>query len=663
MTGDKFALEKPFSLDVATPRGCERGACFFSPDGQLFAAIDFMSKMRIWSTSHLETPPVELNFDLQHCVEMDAERTVSSKSFHHRASFSFNNRYLAFQVMSPSDPEAAFILIYDVERACLLCRVHIDTWASFIVFSHDGSHIATSCPNILIIDTVTGQTIHEIKHFQRLSSSGPTGLAISAHPLQVAVADYDGLLRIWNFERIAERDESLRWNERFPEPCHVLQAFEPTKRIVELPPNRLSTSHTDARSEKEKKSDDTEFQPPSTAYISSIVPSLNNRYILFGSRRGSHHTFLYDRASAQSVNILSKDEFRGLIYADFSRDSQWLLIYGDRWTSGEHKATWPELQLWRTSGMCITTMDNGSHRPSHTAQPPHTNSLYRASFEPTRNDTGDLDFALSEDRAYVAIAYFQRLRPGHATSFRGIRTTTDPTRYIRLTIEMWEVSTQRLHVTRSRGVISSIAPRINAICISPDDQWIALCTRDHDPHIYLFETIGNGRRFKRTFRDYFNDFVVKVRFAPSSTLLAIAFKSGEIDIFGIPSKANRVQDVFKTLKHITRCFVKPGSIPILEFTEDSKYLRTEDGGFSVENGSMTGLVDRRRPGKLGYDGEWICLDDQPILWLPPAYRPRAGTNGIVNNNWLWILQDHGRAFGLGFDIKTLTDLISKDTFF
>ena len=96
------------------------------------------------------------------------------------------------------------------------------------------------------------------------------------------------------------------------------------------------------------------------------------------------------------------------------------------------------------------------------------------------------------------------------------------------------------------------------------------------------------------------------------------------------------KQTFETRVHITN----------LLFSEDGRYLKTDQGLLSLDSGLFGTSFHRDQPVyAISINKEWITRDGQNLLWLPPDYRPKCSA---VLNNMLALGHASGRVTILEF---------------
>ncbi|THY53446.1 hypothetical protein D6C97_06073 [Aureobasidium pullulans] len=130
-----------------------------------------------------------------------------------------------------------------------------------------------------------------------------------------------------------------------------------------------------------------------------------------------------------------------------------------------------------------------------------------------------------------------------------------------------------------------------------------------------------------------------LKFSHSAELLvALSEERQHIKVFKIPQISGKTShdatDPPQQL-HLIAEFTDHGFISDVEFTKNNRALRTNRGTIQLFSDLPSASLSSAAPlPGLYFDGQWICMMENPILYIPAEYRPASGNRklGFLEHN-------------------------------
>lgn len=96
-----------------------------------------------------------------------------------------------------------------------------------------------------------------------------------------------------------------------------------------------------------------------------------------------------------------------------------------------------------------------------------------------------------------------------------------------------------------------------------------------------------------------------------------------------------------TTNQLQHTLTVDGEINSLRFSRDSPHLITNLGSFCIQHWYVH---DTSKLSETGVElsileGQWVCLQNKKMLWLPPEYRP---SNSAVKDGTIALAHESGR---------------------
>ncbi|KAI9768268.1 MAG: hypothetical protein M1839_004162 [Geoglossum umbratile] len=169
------------------------------------------------------------------------------------------------------------------------------------------------------------------------------------------------------------------------------------------------------------------------------------------------------------------------------------------------------------------------------------------------------------------------------------------------TVRLWETATGSC-----RSTLEGHSGWVRAVAFSPDGQLVASVSNDRT--VRLWETATGSCR--STLEGH-SEYISAVAFSPDGQLVASASSDKTVRLWETATGSCR-----STLECPSKW------VRTVAFSPDGQYLQTNRRQISLSlfSSSISSPQDKELSALFIKD-EWVMLKEQPLLWLPPEYRP------------------------------------------
>ncbi|KAF2679968.1 hypothetical protein K458DRAFT_374045 [Lentithecium fluviatile CBS 122367] len=194
------------------------------------------------------------------------------------------------------------------------------------------------------------------------------------------------------------------------------------------------------------------------------------------------------------------------------------------------------------------------------------------------------------------------------------------------TVRLWEAETGA-----HRSTLEGHSHWVMAVAFSPDGK-LLVASASNDTTVRLWEAEAGAHR--STLEGHSGS-VSAVAFSPDRKLVASASDDSTVRLWEAETGAHR-----STLKGHS------GSVRAVAFLPDGKYIQTDRGDIALPFPLLPSLsVPLPQPSHIFIEDQWISVDRQRSLWLPPEYRPICSA---VNRHMVCLGHSLGRTTLLNF---------------
>ncbi|KAI9776365.1 MAG: hypothetical protein M1839_000445, partial [Geoglossum umbratile] len=257
-------------------------------------------------------------------------------------------------------------------------------------------------------------------------------------------------------------------------------------------------------------------------------------------------------------------------------------------------ASWDHtVRLWETAmGSCRSTLEGHSGWVSAVAFSPDGQLVASASWDRTvrlwETTTGSCHSTLEgHSRPVSAVAFSPDGQLVASASWDH-------------TVRLWETA-----MGSCRSTLEGHSRPVSAVAFSPDGQLVA--SASDDCTVRLWETATGSCR--STLEGH-SDYVDAVALSPDGRLVASASDDSTVQLWKIATGPRRIKG---------HC---ADPVRAVAFSLDDQYLQTdrEQISLSLPAFSVSSPQDKELPALFIKD-QWVMLEEQSLLWLPPEYRP------------------------------------------
>ena len=193
------------------------------------------------------------------------------------------------------------------------------------------------------------------------------------------------------------------------------------------------------------------------------------------------------------------------------------------------------------------------------------------------------------------------------------------------TVRFWDAATGAVQQTL-KGHLGSV----NSVAFSHDGRILA--SSSSDKTVRLWDATTGA--LQQILEGYLS-FVSSVAFSRDGRMLASASTDATVRLWDTATGA--LQQIWSV----------GGTATLLEFSPDGSHLRTNLGSLEIQSRCDTGSPNVNL--KIFIEqGQWITLNDERVLWLPPESRPSCLA---IHGSVLAIGHASGRVSFIGFRVQ------------
>ncbi|THY83134.1 hypothetical protein D6C92_09769 [Aureobasidium pullulans] len=575
-------------------------------------------KLRMWSTvGEEELAFVHLRILEAELPSIDLHILVAELPMleHETLQFCCNDKFIVYEA---HDERKQFLLVCDLEKADVMvqtkCIDHNRTWMQYPwAISPGGEYFASTTQGDKSLPFVAKISIREIPTRRVMFTilvSAISGLALSTNPLRVAAASHDGTIRVWDIDEARSHD-------------YVQSAIDIYSGIPSTSSRILSLSESWMGGC---------FQCLAAAWL----PSPDCEFLLFlGSLDGLSKNLLTlaHTSCGYSRDISGPWELGTILTCTFSPDGSLLTIcyyVEDSSFSGG-----------RSSGTFLTTYEVSIEHLHDQSFDPRQLSLWTSHVITTADDTERTTLATKP--ASAAVTYSEDQSLILCSFLIGNRAVFGE-------LDVHDRNGKYALVDLKSSLLTDRAGTTQAICVSPDHHLIACsfslkarqgpscvnCKQVHEvSRVYILQDY----RYHSDAFGFETQDVSLLKFSHSAELL-VALSEGRqhikvFKILQISAKTSHDATDPPQQLHLIAEFTDHGFISDVEFTKNNRALRTNRGTIQLFSDLPSASLSSAAPlPGLYFDGQWICMMENPILYIPAEYRPASGNRklGFLEHN-------------------------------
>lgn len=529
----------------------------FSPNSRMLASGSYSGKVRLW--------------DIMTGVLVHTFENPNLSCFVTGVNFSPDGRPLAYGV---DEQVVSMVRLWDMKASTLVQTLEVPGRIYSMTFSPDGRLLASgSIGMVQLWDIKTGTLTENLE----VPSGDVYSVIFSPDGHLLASFSTDLRVRIWDVKMstLAQTLEVPGWLENM--------AFSPDSRLLACISDRivqLWDIETGALASTVNLPLDN---------ILTVAFSPDSRLLASGSSDRIVRLWEIKTGTlAQDLDVPSN--YCNALSVTFSPDGRLL-----------SSTSIDNVVLWDTAnGTPITTLEGHSNSISSVAFSPDSRLLASVSDHMVRlwdTATGIIQQTLKVHEHEVRFVSFSPNGQLLASSSWEV-------------VHLWNTETGALkHIFRPSwpDMLPSWPDGVQSIAFSPNGRLLA--SGFAGCMVVLLWDIETGALQKRY--DGHSDWMISsMAFSPDSQLLAFSSDDMKVRLWDMTNDA--LQETLNTDEVVTR----------LEFSEDGSWLITNRGSLAIEPSSDHQISNSLITDPDIYiEGSWVCLNQQPVLWLPPGARP------------------------------------------